>query len=451
MRAFDFRVPSETESDALQRLLSQSFAISFDLWSTWFARIGRENLRVVVDQDNVIGGLGVYRMGQFFGGASVPIAGIAGVGIAPESRGLGVAKGMMLKALGEFRESGFPLAGLFASTTSLYRRCGFEQAGVWMMYSAPLATLPPGDRTLACTPIEPKQHESFHTTYAARARGWTGHLDRNTAIWERITRPHGQTAYAYRFGDSAAMEGYVVFVQRSRPDGHFDVIVKDLVVHTRAAAQRALALLYDLRSLAVDVEWSGCSADPLVGLFPGADVPRDSLRALDVACSARRSCDSAARLACSRRGSSLARERRRIARQLWTEDLPVDRRATRSDPGRAGGSTNRHPGFLRSLFGVRDRGVFACGGPCRRSDRRDPRAGGSVRRPRAVVLRLLLGGFRDSVKLTLATDGERIPAPVQSRGEHGARPEHGQHKRAKCEAWRVAELQCSSTEQAEGQ
>jgi predicted acetyltransferase len=203
--------------------------------------------------------------------------GIAGVGVAPHARGRGVAKSLLIATLEELRQKtdeSAPLAGLYASTTTLYRSCGFEQAGTAMWWSAPLASFPRGDRALACKRLPPRTHEPLHAAYETRAKNWTGHLDRTNAIWERIVDPSGaahnaEDAYAYIVGDPNLPEGYIVFQQKSSSDSlHFRVVVRDVVMSSHAAAQRILGLLHDLRSLADEITWRGCAADPLLSLLP---------------------------------------------------------------------------------------------------------------------------------------------------------------------------------------
>ncbi len=259
----DLRTPDAEQRLALERILQMSFALPKLSWTTFFERVGHDRLRIVVENGNVVGGLAAYRLAQFFGGSSVPVAGIAGVGIAPDARGRGLAKSMLNRTLAELRESS-PLAGLYASTTTLYRTCGFEQAGTAMYFSAPLASFPKGDRFLPCTALPPKVHEPLHETYEKRARAWTGHLDRSPAIWDRLVDPYDDVAYAY-----VVDGGYIVFQQRTKPDSlHFRVVVRDVTMTSRASAQRILGFLHDLRSLADEIMWRGVNADPLLSLLP---------------------------------------------------------------------------------------------------------------------------------------------------------------------------------------
>lgn len=260
-------IPTSEQRAELERLLQLSYAMPALSWGKFFERVGHDRLRVIVENDEVVGGLAAYRLAQFFGGRSVPLAGVAGVGVAPHARGRGLAKSMLLETLDELRETA-SIAGLYASTTTLYRSCGFEQAGTAMWFSAPLASFPRGDRALACKALPPKTHEPLHAAYDERAREWTGHLDRTNAIWERVVDPYSDVAHAYAVGN-APEDGYIVFQQKTAGDSlHFHVLVRDVVMNTHAAAQRVLGLLHDLRSLADTIRWRGCAADPLLSLLP---------------------------------------------------------------------------------------------------------------------------------------------------------------------------------------
>jgi predicted acetyltransferase len=260
---WDLVVPDEAQRQGFEQVLQLSFGNPTIRWETFFERVGHDRLRVVVEDGAIVGGLAAYRLGQWFGGASVPLIGIAGVGITPAARGRGLAKEMLLRTLEQLRAEA-PLAGLYASTATLYRSCGFEQAGTAMHFAAPLSSLPRGDHAMPCAALPPKTHEPLHAAYDARARRWNGHLDRTTAMWERVVDPYGDVAHAYVVGS----DGYVVFQQKPLETMHFRIVVRDLAMSSHAAAQRILGFLHDLRSLADEIVWRGCAADPLLSLLP---------------------------------------------------------------------------------------------------------------------------------------------------------------------------------------
>jgi predicted acetyltransferase len=68
-------------------------------------------------------------MRQWWHGRSMPMAGVAGVKVAPEERGRGVGTTMMARMLGDIAERGYPVSALYPATAQLYRSFGWEIAG----------------------------------------------------------------------------------------------------------------------------------------------------------------------------------------------------------------------------------------------------------------------------------------------------------------------------------
>jgi predicted acetyltransferase len=70
-----------------------------------------------------------HRFMQYWLGREVPMAGVAGVAVAPEERGRGVGRTMMSAMLEKIAEDGYPLSALYPVTIPLYRGLGWELAG----------------------------------------------------------------------------------------------------------------------------------------------------------------------------------------------------------------------------------------------------------------------------------------------------------------------------------
>ncbi len=120
----------DSEVQEFTRIVSQAlFFPTVDL-DVWIKREGLENVRVARRKDGVVGGLIVQRMGQWFGGQSVPVGAVRAVGVAPEHRASGVASRLLIAVLEEMRRDGVPISVLFPATQPVYRRPGYEQAGV---------------------------------------------------------------------------------------------------------------------------------------------------------------------------------------------------------------------------------------------------------------------------------------------------------------------------------
>ena len=68
-------------------------------------------------------------MRQWWHGRAVPMAGVAGVMVAPEERGRGVGRTLVTALLELITARGYPLSVLFPSTLPIYRSLGWEIAG----------------------------------------------------------------------------------------------------------------------------------------------------------------------------------------------------------------------------------------------------------------------------------------------------------------------------------
>ncbi len=254
------------ESQQLLALLCQCFNAPPSEDQYYANLIGLDNFRVIRKDGRVAGGLAILHMGQWFRGSSVPIAGIASVGIAPEHRGTGVAAAMMTELVKQLYEAGVPISTLYASTSALYRKVGYEQAGNYCRLSVPVDSILLKDRTLPIFPVAATQHEVFHELYRQRAIASSGNLDRNQAIWKGIIESKEETIHAYLIGAEDKPQGYVIFSQKWGDKG-YNLLIRDMVAITPAAARRLWTFFADHRSLAENVIWRGMAIDPFLGLL----------------------------------------------------------------------------------------------------------------------------------------------------------------------------------------
>ncbi len=66
---FEFATLTDPDEEVrLRDILCQSFRLSTDYWDSYVRRIGRANFRVLRRAGRLVGGLAIYRMGQWFGG-----------------------------------------------------------------------------------------------------------------------------------------------------------------------------------------------------------------------------------------------------------------------------------------------------------------------------------------------------------------------------------------------
>ncbi len=102
------------------------------------------NVREAIEADRILaaydGGLIVGRamahdFRQSWGGRVLPMAGVAGVVVAPEYRARGVGSALMRGLIAHCRGLGFPLSCLYPATIPVYRQQGWEIAGAQTRFS----------------------------------------------------------------------------------------------------------------------------------------------------------------------------------------------------------------------------------------------------------------------------------------------------------------------------
>lgn len=253
------------DEDALREILTQSFHFPADKWARFADRIGRDNLRLLRRRGKVVAGLGFYPMGQWFGGRSVPAWGVCAVGVAAEARGGGAAADLMTGFLREVRGRGIALSTLYPSTQTLYRKVGYEQAGVRQQYEIRAKDIAMRDRELEAYEVDVNGVERLRAPYRELAMRTNGLLDRNAALWERLADPYdGSPVRAFAVGSENALRGYLVFQQVAAERGSYDLAVRDFIACEAAVVRRLWTLLADHRSLAETVRWYGPGVEPLL-------------------------------------------------------------------------------------------------------------------------------------------------------------------------------------------
>src|SRR5436190_10035299 len=180
---------AERDLPSLARMISLAFGTTVEGVKEWLTRAGLQEVRVLREGSTDVACALRVPMGQFFGGKSVPMMGVAGVAVAPEARGRGLATRVMQEFLKEARSQGIAISTLYPATLPLYRRVGFEQAGYWMEYRLPLSRIDVASSGLNVRPLEEKDMPSVKRCYQSVATGFDGYLDRGDYVWNRVTHP----------------------------------------------------------------------------------------------------------------------------------------------------------------------------------------------------------------------------------------------------------------------
>ena len=234
---------------------------SQEIFEEWLAdrRERMHDLRIVRRGRTVAGGLTLIPMGQWFGGRSVPMVGIGGVGIDPQQRAGGLASALMRSVVEELHANGCALSALYPATQPVYKRVGYELAGSYVTYSIDTSKIDIRDRALEIAVREKPDRETLEPIYNQRARYANGNLDRSDKFWKRITDNRKGDVHAYTVGD----EGYVVFKQISDKGWGYELVLRDVVALSRAAARRLWTFFADHRSFSPKIKWNGAPGDPL--------------------------------------------------------------------------------------------------------------------------------------------------------------------------------------------
>lgn len=267
---FEYRAVANSEDvEKFGSIIGQCFLSAPDEEQIWLERMGIENLRIIRQHREIVGGLVTIPMAQWWGGESVAMTGIAGVGIAPESRGDGAALSLMQQCVKELYSKGVAISVLYPATQRLYRKVGYEQAGSFCSWEISAQSIQIKEQPLPIKAV-PTDSEIFYELYAKQAKNISGYLNRAQPIWHQIMKPFDKDKdifYAYLIGSVEVAQGYIIFSQDSSKD---DAVlqVRDWVVLTNAAAKSFWSFLSNHRSVIDKIRWRSSVIDNLTLVLP---------------------------------------------------------------------------------------------------------------------------------------------------------------------------------------
>ena len=255
LAAVEIRPIDESEFGAFVQTMTYAFGEDVDPDSD-------ERFRAIIEWDRtvaafdgaeLVGTAGAFSYELTVPGGVVPMGGTTVVAVRPTHRRRGVLNAMMTYHLEEVRRRGEPVAGLWASESSIYDRYGYGLATYRAEIEIERARAqfrdegnPTGNLRLLETEDALKVLPSF---YEAVRRRRPGMLSRSAAWWEhRVTSDperwrNGMTAQRYVvYEDAGEAYGYVIYRQKSEwQEGNYGgrVEVVELVPGNRMA-HRAL-------------------------------------------------------------------------------------------------------------------------------------------------------------------------------------------------------------------
>ncbi|MBW7903938.1 MAG: GNAT family N-acetyltransferase [Phycisphaerae bacterium] len=259
-----FRLEIEPDRQRYAALLSRTFHSPRERSDLYLAAIGRENLRGVRLDEEFAGGLALLPMGQYFGGRSVPMTGVAAVAIEPAARARGAASALMRAALTELHAGGVALSALYPATQPVYRRAGYEIAGSQFEVSLALRQIDVRDHELSLRPEREADRAGVESLYRRWAAARDGNLDRSAMIWDRVRDFRGERMDGYVVCDGERIEGYMYCVERAGAPFPHALFIQDVVAVTPAAGRRLLAFMAEHRSMCETGTFTSGPADALL-------------------------------------------------------------------------------------------------------------------------------------------------------------------------------------------
>lgn len=257
---------TDEEAQQYSQIAAQSFIGAVQTELEYIQKLGLANIRGVFQDHELLGGLALIPMGQWFGGNRVDMTGIGTVAIAPQYRGAGAALQLMQGTLRDLYDSGVALSVLYPATQQLYRRVGYEQSGTYCQWEIATSAIHLRGTPLAVQPRSLADLPLLQSIYR-QSFPHNGCLDRHGIFWERLSDAE-KTPLIYSFGpDANQPEGYIAFTQSRSSQGTM-LTIRDWAVTSAAAIQTLWGFLASHRSQIDRIRWHSGSLDQLTTYLP---------------------------------------------------------------------------------------------------------------------------------------------------------------------------------------
>jgi predicted acetyltransferase len=275
----DIRPPSEEDRPAIIELAR----LSFNLPAQWAERVAPtirlDQYRCAFEGGRLIATTFRHPLAQWFEGRPVPMAGIAGVATVPERRGTGVGDRLMRAALRDARESGAVISTLFPATVPFYRRLGYEYAGMFTTYEAPLTALPADTEQVDVEEVQGDDLDVLRSCYRDHCVWQNGLVESEDEDWWRlrVIRQWQEDipTRAVVVRDEGEVQGYAALRLESPGDRfEYEIHCTHLVANSRRAMAGLLGYFRRFKGVGDALKWQGPPNEPVALL-----IAEQSLRA----------------------------------------------------------------------------------------------------------------------------------------------------------------------------
>jgi predicted acetyltransferase len=269
----EYRTPREDEREAVLDLMQSAFGTPRSFRERFGAQAVLDRYLCAYDGGELVATSQAHPLQQHFGGAPLPMAGIASVATSPDRRGRGTGGALVAELLRRRREAGDVLSTLYPATVAVYRKLGYELAGTFTELSAPLAALPRagGEGVELETVRDGARIPDLHACYRAWALGHSGPVWIDDDVWwanrvMRLNDPESNPQAVLAQGPDG-LEGYACFTRGDRPGFGTDPTCTHLVAGTRRAAEALFAYFGGFHSIGDTLKWHGPPNEPLAVLL----------------------------------------------------------------------------------------------------------------------------------------------------------------------------------------
>jgi predicted acetyltransferase len=190
---------------------------------------------------------------QWWGGRLLGSADLAGVAVAPEARGRGVARALVGRFLEHARDRGAVVSALFPSISTVYRTFGWARAGSVDVVEMPASALPSWQLPphLVVQEARPEDIPGVHELYRRVARARNGMLSRDEVRFEVADDelPSGVDGITVVLADGE-VAGYCTWARGSGYSrANASVTTFDLLAATPNAARALVTVLGSWRTV----------------------------------------------------------------------------------------------------------------------------------------------------------------------------------------------------------
>jgi predicted acetyltransferase len=228
------------------------------------------DLFVATEGGAVVGHGFLFPLEAWFGGLRVPVAGVASIGVAPESRGRGVASRLVEHLHGVARARGDVLAVLYPFRHGFYARLGYASTSPFRRLRLHPASIP-FRASLRARAAHGGDLPAMCACWEAEARRHSGAMVRPDALWEARLSDERLTWIVVE-SDAGGVEGYVAWTL-SQTEAHAKTVleVNDMAARTDAGARSLWGVLAAQRDQVAEVAVDVSAADPFDRALVDAD------------------------------------------------------------------------------------------------------------------------------------------------------------------------------------